>query len=121
MNFWRAVPILFCAFTLDSKALSAEPDVPIMVVDLHADVPWQVRDRVSLADGCVDESHAPNAKRSVPAPWTAALRAHQVDHIAPVEHGQPAVGVHRIAELVQQRLGALHQRGPRIVLYLVEG
>jgi len=31
--------------TLAPCAFPAEPDVPIMVVDLHADVPWQVRDR----------------------------------------------------------------------------
>ncbi len=45
MNLGRVALILACVLTPDSKAFASEPDVPIMVVDLHADVPWQVRDR----------------------------------------------------------------------------
>jgi membrane dipeptidase len=45
MKFLNAVALTTFVSTFVPCAFAAEPDVPIMVVDLHADVPWQVRDR----------------------------------------------------------------------------
>jgi membrane dipeptidase len=45
MKLGRAFAIAAFMNTLLPTAIAAEPDVPMMVVDLHADVPWQVRDR----------------------------------------------------------------------------
>jgi membrane dipeptidase len=45
MKFLGALAFAAFASTFISSAFAAEPDVSIMVVDLHADVPWQVRDR----------------------------------------------------------------------------
>lgn len=45
MKLRLALAFTLVLSTFVSGALAAEPDAPIMVVDLHADVPWQVRDR----------------------------------------------------------------------------
>lgn len=45
MRFLQTILGVGLVFAGVSSVLAAEPDVPIMVVDLHADVPWQVRDR----------------------------------------------------------------------------
>lgn len=45
MKQWRLVAIATFVSAFVPSVFAAEPDVPIMVVDLHADVPWQVRDR----------------------------------------------------------------------------
>jgi membrane dipeptidase len=45
MKLLRAIAFSTFVSTIVPSAIAAEPDVPIMVVDLHADVPWQVRDR----------------------------------------------------------------------------
>lgn len=45
MNTRRIIAASAIVSAFLPSAIAAEPDVSIMVVDLHADVPWQVRDR----------------------------------------------------------------------------
>lgn len=45
MRFAHAFAATLLLSTVAVASDGVEPDVPMMVVDLHADVPWQVRDR----------------------------------------------------------------------------